>query len=195
MNRSESKYFNTARRMDEALLHLLEKKEFPYITVKEICEQAQVNRSTFYLHYETMDDLLSESVTYLNAHFQEHMKPKAAETMLRIADCPLEELYMVTPPYLLPYLAYIRQYRRLFRTALRHKSLLRLDEMYAQMFQQVFTPILNRFQVPENERPYMLAFYIHGMMAIVMQWLENECRDEVEQIAELIQRYVMNSNA
>lgn len=36
MNRSESKYFNTARRMDEALLSLLEEKDFAYITVREI---------------------------------------------------------------------------------------------------------------------------------------------------------------
>ena len=47
--------------MDEALLALLEKKDLPYITVKEICQQAGVNRSTFYLHYETIGDLLAES--------------------------------------------------------------------------------------------------------------------------------------
>ena len=61
MNRSESKYYATAVRMDEAFLELLEKKDFAYITVKEICEKAGVNRSTFYLHYETINDLLEES--------------------------------------------------------------------------------------------------------------------------------------
>lgn len=40
MNKSESKYFATAARMDEAFLALLEKKDFAYITVKEICEAA-----------------------------------------------------------------------------------------------------------------------------------------------------------
>ena len=57
MNKSESRYFATAARMDEAFLTLLAKKNFEYITVKEICEVAGVNRSTFYLHYETMSDL------------------------------------------------------------------------------------------------------------------------------------------
>ena len=66
MNKSESKYFATAARMDEAFLALLDKKNFAYITVKEICEAAGVNRSTFYLHYETMADLLSESVSHMN---------------------------------------------------------------------------------------------------------------------------------
>ena len=47
MNKSESKYFNTAIRMDKAFLELLEKKDFAFITVKEICKSAGVNRSTF----------------------------------------------------------------------------------------------------------------------------------------------------
>ena len=36
MNKNESKYFNTAFFMNEALLSLLEKKDFEYITVKEL---------------------------------------------------------------------------------------------------------------------------------------------------------------
>lgn len=51
--------------MDEAFLRLLEKKDFAYITVKEICETAGVNRSTFYLHYETIGDLLAESAEHI----------------------------------------------------------------------------------------------------------------------------------
>lgn len=47
MNRSESKYFNTAIRMDEAMMELLERKDFEYITIKEICAAAGVSRSTF----------------------------------------------------------------------------------------------------------------------------------------------------
>ena len=45
MNKNESKYFNTAVKMDKAFLALIEKKDFAYITVKEICEKAGVNRS------------------------------------------------------------------------------------------------------------------------------------------------------
>ena len=69
MNKSESKYYNTALLMDQALLLLLEKKEYDFITVKEICEKAGVNRSTFYLHYETIDDLLAETIEMINKRF------------------------------------------------------------------------------------------------------------------------------
>ena len=53
--------------MVEALLLLLENKEYDSITVKEICEKAGVNRSTFYMHYDTKDDLLVGTMKYINA--------------------------------------------------------------------------------------------------------------------------------
>ena len=69
MNKSESKYFNTAVLMDNALISLLEKKDFQYISIKEICQKAGVNRSTFYLHYETVGDLLEEAMEYILDRF------------------------------------------------------------------------------------------------------------------------------
>ena len=47
MNRQESKYQYTASLMDEALLLLLEQKDYDAITVKVVCQKAGVNRSTF----------------------------------------------------------------------------------------------------------------------------------------------------
>lgn len=113
MNKSESKYFNTAVKMDQAFLEILEKKEFAYITVKEICEKAGVNRSTFYLHYETLADLLAESVEYMNGQFLKYMDHNSGDFVSKLKDCPMEELYLVTPEYLKPYLKYIKEHRRL----------------------------------------------------------------------------------
>ena len=62
LNKNESKYFNAASKMQKSLISLLDKKEFDKITVKEICENAHVNRSTFYLHYDNVNDFLAETV-------------------------------------------------------------------------------------------------------------------------------------
>ena len=102
MNRSESKYYATAARMDEAFLELLEKKDFAYITVKEICAKAGVNRSTFYRHYETVNALLAESTRYIIDQFIEAMPHDTAEFIAKLQTRPLEELYLITPEYLAP---------------------------------------------------------------------------------------------
>lgn len=190
MNRSESKYFATAAKMDEAFLTLLEKKDFAYITVKEICSAAGVNRSTFYLHYETMADLLSESVSHMNEQFLTYMKQDSEAFVTKLKDCPLDELYLITPEYLAPYLNYIKEHRRLFRTATENAAVLGLGKSYDRMFRYVFTPILDRYSVPQQDRRYVMAFYIQGLMAIISEWLRNDCADPTAYVVELIQRCV-----
>ena len=190
MNRSESKYFATAARMDEAFLTLLEKKDFTYITVKEICEAAGVNRSTFYLHYETMADLLSESISHINEQFLSHMKKDPEAFVAKLRDCSPDELYLITPEYLIPYLDYIEQHRRLFCTAMENAAVLEMDKSYDRMFCHVLAPILDRYGVPQKEWRYIMAFHIHGIMAIISEWLKDDCADSIEYVADLIQRCV-----
>ena len=69
MNKNESKYFYTASLMNQALLELLEKKDIEFITITEITKKAGVNRTTFYLHYDNIDDLLGETIAYINQEF------------------------------------------------------------------------------------------------------------------------------
>ena len=190
MNKSESKYFATAVRMDEAFLRLLEEKDFAYITVKELCETAGVNRSTFYLHYETMADLLSESAQYMNEQFLTYMKRNTKTFVTKMKECPLDELYLVTQEYLTPYLNYIKEHQRLFRTAMEHYVILGMDRSYEQMFCHVFIPILERYGVPKKDRHYIMAFYIHGIMAIISEWLRTDCDDSIEYIIKVIQQCV-----
>ena len=190
MNKSESKYFATAARMDDAFLTLLEKKDFAYITVKEICEAAGVNRSIFYLHYETMADLLSESVSHMNEQFLTYMKKDSQTFVTKLRDCPLDELYLITPEYLTPYLGYIEQHKRLFRTATENAAVLGMDKSYDRMFRHVFTPILDRYGIPQQDRRYIMAFYIQGLMAIISEWLRNDCADSIAYVVNMIQRCV-----
>ena len=191
MNRSESKYFNTAACMDKALLALLEKKDFAYITVKEVCQKAGVNRSTFYLHYESMADLLAESIEYLKKQFLAYFAPNSMNILQRIHDCPLNELFLITPEYLAPYLRYIQEHRRLFQTAVENAATLQLEDFYQRMFQHV----LQRYRVPEQDHPYLMAFYLHGLMAIITQWLKQDCQDSPEHVMAVIQQCIIPHDA
>lgn len=176
--------------MDEALLELLGKKDFSYITVKELCEAAGVNRSTFYLHYETMADLLSESVSHMTKQFLTYMKQDSQAFVEKLRTCPMDELYLVTPEYLTPYLSYIKENQRLFRTSIENAAALRLENSYAGLFRYVITPILDRYGVAERDRRYLMAFYLRGVMAIISEWLKSDCADSIEYIVNMIQQCV-----
>ena len=70
---------------------------------------------------------------------------------------------------------------------------LRMDKSYNGLFRHVFTPILDRYGVPQKDRSYLIAFYLHGLMAIISEWLKNNCADSVSYIIDMIQQCVKHN--
>ena len=195
MNKSQSKYFNTATKMDEALITLLETKDFEYITIKEICDTAGVNRSTFYLHYENTSDLLKETTRYIiDKHFS-YYKMDKEQMSLQFASCKREALLFITDEYLTPYLTFIKENRRLFKVCIKQFHSMNMDEVYKRMFEHIFSPILYRFSVPEAEHSYVMKFYLTGVFAVVMEWLDKNCTDDINTVIKVIIDCVMGERS
>ena len=192
MNKNESKYFNTAIKMDEALIALLEKKDFEYITVKEICDTAGVNRSTFYLHYENTSDLLAETTRYVIDKHMSYYEIDKSHISLKFENRKREELLFITGEYLTPYLTFVKDNQRLFKISIKHFHSMNMNEVYGRMFEHIFSPILARFAVPEAERSYVMKFYLSGVFAIIMEWLSNNCSDDMNMIIKVITDCVMS---
>ena len=186
MNKSESKYFNTATKMDLALISLLKKKPFEYITVSEICKTAGVNRSTFYLHYETIGDLLGETTRYLLDDFLGYFTADTKSAVEDLKNRNLDELVFTGDKYLMPYLTYIQDNKEVFRTALLHIGALGFEDVYRRMFENIFAPILNRFQYLADIQQYVMMYYLNGINAIVLEWLRNGCDKSIQEISEII---------
>ena len=62
---------------------------------------------------------------------------------------------------------------------------------FSKMFEYIFSPILARFGIPETERAYVMKFYLNGVFAIIMEWLNNNCSDDMEMIIKVIIDCVM----
>lgn len=195
MNRAESKYFNSAVRMDEALIQLLAEKPFEYITVSEICKRAQVNRSTFYLHYDNTRELLDETIRRMLDGFLMYFTPDLEAIRQRFSSCGLEELHFITPEYLHPYLRYIQDNRVVFSTALEHMGSFGCEEIFQRLFEHILNPILERFRYPVASRKYAILFYLNGITAIASEWIRRQCAEPVEEIAGMIQMCVYGLNS
>ena len=194
MDRSQSKYFHTAVKMDEALIALLNEKDFEYITIKEICQKAGVNRSTFYLHYENTADLLAETGQRLLDDFRSYFMVDTVALTAHFADCEEKELNFITEEYLHPYLSYIRDNRHVFATILKHANSFHFDAVFQRLFQHVFDPILHRFGYPAEERKYVMMFYLSGINALVLEWLKDGCRKSIEEVSHIIRECIFGRN-
>ena len=181
MNKQESKYFYTASLMDEVLLLLLEEKDFERITIKELCEKAGVNRSTFYLHYESMNDLLEETISMINKRFKESL------ASVEIGDPRMEVL--TTEKFLRPYLTLIKENKRAYIVVRKKEKLFNTREAFAGLYQSIFSPALSHFGVEEKDKRYTFAFYLQGTLAIIGEWIDGNCEDDIDMIVDLIKKH------
>lgn len=193
MNRFETKYSNSARAMDEALIYLLNDKDYNYITIKEICKKAGVNRSTFYLHYENIDDLLKESVDWMINDFFSYFDNTKANLPLDIKTKTTNELFLISKTYLIPYLTYIKEHKKVMTAIIMRPEILSIDLNYTKLYKHVLAPILDKFNVDIEDRNYIVKFYIEGIMAIVQLWIKCNFKESIDHICNLIIQLIPRS--
>ncbi len=185
MSKSETKYRNAAIKMNNALFELLEEKSFQDITITNICERANVNRSTFYAHYDNLVDLLEESKNNLFSSFLK--KYEQLLTIKDIAKLSLENSIFITSKYLIPYLEFIKENKTVFLVYMDNLKVFSPDDMLKFMLDTTFIPVLKKHGIIDETLIYYFArYYLTGITAIIQGWLERNCQDDINFISEII---------
>lgn len=185
MKKNEGKYFYTANLMNQALLALLEKKDIEFITVTEIAKKAGVNRSTFYLHYDNVYELLEETLENLNKEF---MGSFFATSTPEITSA--DGAFLITEEYLTPYLSFCKKNKRIMKLVHQKPQLFQNKKAYQKMYDSIFYPAISQFEKDETKKIYQLEFFIQGVVGIVNKWIEMDCVTEIEEVIQIIKNCV-----
>lgn len=152
--------------MTEALLCLMEEKPLAQITVRELVDKADVNRSTFYRHYLDIPDMterlgneLSEGVRDILLEYKDNPGTGIP------AEC-------VTKVFV-----YLRENQRLFLALEGPGGDMRFPrEVDAMLKQYAHEHLWPKYGVAEGDPrlPLIFSFYISGLFAIMREWLEGD---------------------
>ena len=184
MNKSEAKFHNTAVKMDDALVALLEQNEFSDISITDICEKAGVNRSTFYAHYDNLYDLLKETQENAITVFFDSLNSGIGPS--DFSKMSADELIFISPQYLVPYLTFIKKNRRLYEVY-NNSGAFQIGEMDKQLIENIFIPVYAKNGVTDRRVvEYMSRYFISGVSAITMEWVRRGCEDDILFICEVI---------
>ena len=187
MNRSESKFQNTAGKMRRAFLTLLDSKEFADISIMDICQKAGVNRSTFYSHYDNTYDLLKETFDSLIADFINECDFDNPVDLSDMRKLSKDDLNFATPKYLLPYLTYIQKHKKLYRIYTENAHVFETSKMDDLMIENLFVPIYAKHGVTDKKLIYyMQKYFLKGIDAIINEWVRHDCEDDILFICEII---------
>ena len=185
MKKNQSKYFFTSKLMNEALLSLLEKKPFDFITVTDITKKAGVNRSTFYLHYDNVYELLEETIENLNKKFLQSF-----DSNLPIKINSKSDAFLLTTKYLTPYLQFVKENKTAIKIAHKNPKVFNNETAYKSLYEKIFIPAISQFLSDEKDKIYQLEFYTQGVVAIINKWLELDCNVEIDELISIIRKCI-----
>jgi len=160
--------------LQDSLLELMKQKPISKITIKELCENADINRTTFYSHYTDQYDLLNkiEGETLSWAE-------KMVTTLLEQTD------KNETIKILEGILQYIVDNRK-------HIQVLMSEQGDIDFQKQLLSMIYNRCGIsPSNEKnaytnEYYFIFVVNGSVGMIQYWLKNGLNKSAEEMAEII---------
>ncbi|MDR1363486.1 MAG: TetR/AcrR family transcriptional regulator [Spirochaetaceae bacterium] len=168
----------TRKALFESLIELMKSKSITHITIKEICDIADISRSTFYTYYDDQYDLLKcmeeETASYIEDTFKRFDKTitmnelaQIIEDMLRYINCNNNSIQV-----LLSENGDIDFQKRFFQ---------RLS--YLQQTTDYFTESLGCG--PEMLK-YYSAYVVNGSIALVQCWLKNDMDVPIPEIAKML---------
>ncbi len=179
MAKNDRRIRYTKQMIKTSLLEMLETTPFEGITVKALCQKAEINRATFYTHYETLTALMEE-VEY----------EECKQLFDLLDDILIEEdrLYHSTS-IMLRFLKEHPAMREVFlcRTTVGN-SLSRLTWERLNKTMNFMTSVGN---LPPKQAYWLLSFIVYGMREILRQWFESDMENE-EEFIHTLSRFIRN---
>ena len=168
--------------LKQSLIELLEEKDLGQISIKEICERADVSRSAFYSHYGSQYELLYA----IEEEIMEATRQLASQETCH------DEAH--TKMLLQQHFQYILDHFQSFQV-----FSMRGAEDYMlprQTMQIILLPYLDRRLMQKNppvsagEYEHICLFSIFGCIAVVKSWIRNPARFTPQSLADEMMGYI-----
>ena len=154
------------RLLKESLLELMKSKTFADISVRDVTDEADMNRATFYLHYSgtaellqsVEEDLLEELQALVNAHMQESVKVGSVA------------------PVFEPVLDFLVEHRETCAVLFASSEASGFFQSLQRLVHENGAPLVKTWFHPEDPRltDYLLNFLAWGFIGLLAEWFEKD---------------------
>ena len=178
MNKADNqRHRETERKLREALLQFLMRGREP--TVGDLCEAAQINRSTFYRHFKDIPDLMEKTESEIQ---------KGLVLSVSGEGSFLERLAS-SEDVLVPLVRYIGENRYFYRVYMHNRTNLPMQENFRIFWEKHIRPLFEATGVmSETHMRYYFLYVQAGCAAVLKKWLDQDCTESPEEIASVLYR-------
>lgn len=173
MNKNDLRYRATEKLICDAYIKLSNNNNGSKITVTDLVNEAHINRGTFYLHYENVDDVCKDIANrFLN---------ECIDILLLDGELSLKKEYITN---ILDYIKNNKNYVNFiiqdkFKTFIADKII----EFVKDEIIKKYSKILNFKE--EDVKP-LVTYMVFGSVALIIGWAKEDYKTPIDKIAELL---------
>lgn len=171
----------TRKAIREAVLELLKEKSSDRITVKEICEKAQINRATFYKHYDNTYDLLEKLEGETLDVLEEKLSGVDLTNLRSFFGIVLQVVRDNSDYY---EIMFAETGDRSFRDRMFALCLCKNMEVIKRFF-----PALD-----DSRKTWLYYFFAEGITGVMRKWMSEGYRESVDEVVDFLVKMVDNIN-
>lgn len=163
--KEDKRIINSRNKIKSSFINCLMNKTIDEITINEICNGADINRSTFYAHYLDKNDLYKDIETMVTNKISEAFDDKFMS--LDLTD-GLSHLY-----------TFIRSHQ--------HEYIFLARDYYKSNAQVLFLNVFTKFisMHTNHTDSFFFSFVFWGFVNTSYEWVISDCQKSVEEMIEM----------
>ncbi|MEA5060688.1 hypothetical protein SDC9_195658 [bioreactor metagenome] len=182
MEKMDRRVKYTKNMLKDALVQLLQKQHISSISVKALCELADINRSTFYSHYADPHDLLHQLEKEVVANVRQYLDQQDYQNTRPISQQVMTNI-----------LEYAKQNAGLFEALLSENSDYAVQEDIIGLSQIVSSQY--NLELDATTKAYIQCFGTAGCISVIQKWLRDGTVESASSISDFIIQITQNGIA
>jgi AcrR family transcriptional regulator len=159
-------------KIQESFIKLLDTKDISQITVSAISQKAEINRSTFYAHFQDVYDLLNKLEITMNQ-----------KLISQYESAELNEIFFTSEKFFIPFLEFINKNQSFYRACLQKRKSFPIEEGFEPLWNIVMKPnCLKHGITSEEEMMYYFVYFQAGITMMLKRWVDNGCKEMPQEI-------------
>lgn len=162
--------------LTEALFSLLETKSYNDITVKELCDVADVNRGTFYLHYKDIYDMIEQLEQEVLSNFEDLFSQHVSDTLSANPE-----------PFIRGIFQYTANHRKLYKALLGPNGdisfLSKTKQLCLDWLLKIYAQTLKEEDLVRFH--YFYSYVAAGTVGLLEQWILYDRPETADEMADM----------
>ena len=187
---NDERVIKTKKLIKTALSELIQEKGFDHVTITDLTQRANINRGTFYLHYQDKYDLLekfeNEVLDDINTNAENFIKS------IKDIDFLGEDFSNEIKPFINKVFTYIKENYIIMKVILGPKSDMRFQNKIKKALNILLTEKGwdNYFDSQNTfvSKDYFISYLLSAHIGVIRQWIDSGMNESAENMAEMISK-------